>query len=74
MKNFEVLRSASNESGTSENLAKPASKCLLWLFASIIQAFCIHDNRAIILGIKTGKPLETLADKLLHYSLLLITF
>ena len=23
--------------------------------------FCIHENRAIILGIKTGKPLETLA-------------
>ena len=23
--------------------------------------FCIYENRAIILGIKTGKPLETLA-------------
>jgi len=22
---------------------------------------CVHENRAIIMGIKTGKPLETLA-------------
>ena len=29
-------------------------------FESLLLMFCIYENRMIVLGIKTGKPLETL--------------
>ena len=54
-------RKRKKRAGSAVKSAKPVLKCLLRSFVSLMLMFCIHENRAIILGIKTGKPLETLA-------------